>query len=73
MAIVVEKNKTNLKLEFDDGMVGEKQKIITKTLTKVKVDALDESIYETAKVLEGLQNRAIIKVKRVDETVLEEA
>lgn len=73
MTILAETNKMNLKLEFDDGLVGDKQKIISKTFTKLKIDALDESIYKTAKALEGLQEKRVVNVKKVEETSLKEA
>ena len=70
MPIVVEKNKTSLKLEYDGGMVGENQKLIRKTFNKVDVDATDEAIYETAKILETLQNKEVVNVKKVEEKTL---
>lgn len=70
MPIVVEKNKTSLKLEYNGGMVGEKQKLIRKTFNKVDVDATDEAIYETAKILETLQNKEVVNVKKVEEKTL---
>lgn len=70
MPIVVEKNKTSLKLEYNGGMVGEKQKLIRKTFNKVDVDATDEAIYETAKILETLQNKEVVNVKKIEEKTL---
>lgn len=70
MPVVVEKNKTSLKLEYNGGMVGEKQKLIRKTFNKVDVDATDEAIYETAKILETLQNKEVVNVKKVEEKTL---
>ena len=70
MAIKSIKEKTNLKLELDGGMVGDKQKIISKSYSKIKTDALDEALYETAVALQTLQNKAIVNVKRVEEVKL---
>ncbi len=72
MAVRSVKEKTNLKLELDGGMVGDKQKLISKSFAKVKVDSLDEELYEVAKALEGLQDKALVNVKRIEETSLKE-
>lgn len=70
MAIKSIKEKTNLKLELDGGMVGDKQKLISKSYSKIKTDAPDQALYETAVALETLQNKSIINVKRVEEVRL---
>ncbi len=67
MAIRNIKEKTNLKLELDGGIVDEKQKIISKTLNKIKTDALDEELYETAIALGSLQIKDLLNVKRIEE------
>lgn len=59
-----------LKLELDGGVVDGKQKIKAKRFNKVKVEVGDESIYETAVVLSGLQNRTLLNVKRLNEISL---
>lgn len=70
MAISNIKEKTNLKLELDGGLVDEKQKIISKTFSKIKTDALDEELYETALALGSLQIKDLLNVKRVEEMKL---
>ncbi|MGO1469239.1 MAG: DUF1659 domain-containing protein [Tissierella sp.] len=72
MAIKSIKEKTNLKLQLDGGIVDEKQRIISKSFTKVKPEALDEELYQTAKVLESLQNNGLLNVLRVEETSIKE-
>lgn len=70
MAIRNIKEKTNLKLELDGGIVDEKQKFISKTYSKIKTDALDEELYETAVALQTLQSKDLLNVKRVEEMSL---
>ena len=72
MAIKTTKEKTNLKLQLDGGIVDERQRVISKSFTKVKAEALDEDLYEVAKALEGLQNNELLNVLRVEETSIEE-
>lgn len=67
MATVSVKEKTNLKLELDGGIVDEKQKIIMKSFSKVKTDALDEEVYDTALALQGLQQKDLLGVKKTEE------
>lgn len=70
MAIVNVKEKVALKLELDAGIVDGKQKIKSKSLSKVKTDALDEDLHGTATALAALQTRNLINVKRVEESKL---
>lgn len=70
MAIKNVKEKTNLKLELDGGIVGEKQKVISKSYSKIKTDALDEELYETAVALQILQSKDLLNVKRIEEMSL---
>ena len=70
MATVSVKEKTNLKLELDGGIVDEKQKIIMKSFSKVKTDALDEEVYDTALALQGLQQKDLLGVKKTEEVRL---
>ena len=68
MAIVNVKEKVTLKLELDAGVVDGKQKIKSKSLSKVKTDALDEDLHGTATALAALQSKGLINVKRVEES-----
>ena len=70
MAIRSIKEKVNLKLELDGGMVEDKQKVISKSYSKIKTDVLDEALYGTALALQTLQNKEILNVKRVEEVKL---
>ena len=72
MAIIVNKEKMALKLELDAGIVDGKQKIQSKTLSNIKTNAADENLHGTAIALAGLQNKSLLKVKRVEETLLTE-
>ena len=70
MAVIKRIEDVVLKLELDGGLVEGKQKIKSKRFNKVKLDAGDEAVYETGVVLSGLQNKALINVKRLDEVSL---
>ncbi|TJX13382.1 DUF1659 domain-containing protein [Tissierella creatinini] len=70
MAVIGIKERLSLKLELDDGLVDGKQKVKSKTLNNVKVNALDDNLHGTALALAGLQSKSLLKVKRVEETAL---
>ena len=70
MAIVANKEKTTLKLELDNGIVDGRQRIISKNFTKVKVDATDEGLHGTALAMADLQNKDLLRVKRLEEISL---
>lgn len=72
MAIKGTKEKLALRLELDAGLVDGKQKIASKVLSNVKTNAVDENLHATAIALVALQNKGLIKVKRVEETLLTE-
>lgn len=72
MAVIKRVDDVVLKLELDGGLVDGKQKIKSKRFNKVKLDAGDESIYETGVTLSGLQSKSLINVKRLDEVSLME-
>lgn len=61
-----------LKLELDGGMKGDKQVIKSKSFSKVKVDATNEDIYAVGTTLSGLQEKPLIKVKKIEEVYLSE-
>lgn len=68
MAIVNVKEKVTLKLELDGGVIDGKQKLVSKSLSKVKTDALDEDLHVTAAALAALQSKALLNVKRIEES-----
>ncbi len=70
MAVIGIKERLSLKLELDDGLVDGKQKVKSKTLNNVKVNALDDNLHGAALALAGLQSKSLLKVKRVEETAL---
>lgn len=72
MALVGIKEKSILKLELDAGVENGRQKIKTKSFNKVKTNASDEGVYETALALGGLYDQQLLKVKKVEETTLTE-
>lgn len=72
MAIIGTKEKLALRLELDGGIVDGKQKIQSKVLNNVKTNAADENLHGTAVALVSLQSKSLLKVKRVEETLLTE-
>ena len=70
MAIKNVKEKISLKLELDGGIVDEKQKVISRSYSKIKTDVLDDSLYETAIALQTLQTKDLLNVKRIEEMSL---
>ena len=72
MAVVSSKEKMTLKLDFDAGTVNGKQKIQSKVLNNVKTTAEDDNLHGVAVTLAGLQNKPLLKVKRIEETLLTE-
>ncbi len=70
MAINPIKEKMVLRLELDGGMIDEKQKVISKSFSKIKPNVLDDNLYGTATSLAGLQEDSLLKVKRIETTTL---
>lgn len=68
MAIVASKNASKLKIVLYAGVDENNKDIIkNKTFNNVKPIATDESIYNTAVALSGLQAYALTNVKRLDD------
>lgn len=72
MAIISTKEKLTLKLDLDAGIVDGKQRTKAKTLNNIKTTVEDSNLYGTALALAGLQSKSLLKVKRVEETMLTE-
>lgn len=72
MAIEVKTEKKTLKVELDAGVVDGKQKISTRSFNNVKVDATDENIHACGEVLADLQEMELMRLKKVEESVLTE-
>lgn len=70
MDILSEKTKTTLRLELDDGIVNNKQKVKKQNFTKIKNEATDEQLYNTAKALSNLFEKDTISIKKVEESEL---
>lgn len=66
MAIQSIKEKITLRLELDGGLVDGKQKIDSKSFTKLKAEAEDTNLHGTATVIAGLQDRDLVKVKKIE-------
>lgn len=70
MAINTIKEGVTLKLEFDGGVVEGKQKVFSKSFSKIKTDVLDENLHGTATSIASLQEDGLLKVKRIETTAL---
>lgn len=68
MAIQAKKEKLTLRLELNGGLVDGKQKVKTKSFAQIKTTAEDEALLNTASVIAGLQEKDLLKVKRVEIT-----
>lgn len=66
MAIETIKEKMTLRLELDGGVVAGKQKVDSKSFTQIKTTALDDALYGTATTIAGLQEKNLLKVKRIE-------
>lgn len=72
MAVVSVKEKASLRLVLDNGVVDGKQKIMSKTFNKIKTTVEDEDLYGVAVVLGNLQNKEVLDIRKVEETILSE-
>lgn len=70
MAIQTIKEKMTLKLEMDGGIVEGKQKVDSKSFSQIKTTAIDEDLYNTATAISGLQEKNLLKVKKIETTNL---
>ena len=66
MAIQNSKEKLTLRIDLDAGLVDGKQKIYSKSFTQIKTESQDTALYNTAVAIAGLQEKALLKVKRVE-------
>jgi hypothetical protein len=69
---MVEITKKSLKLELDGGVVDGKQKIDSKTYSNIILSATDENILSAGELISGLQEKALINVKRIEEAIITE-
>ncbi|TFZ41448.1 DUF1659 domain-containing protein [Soehngenia longivitae] len=69
---MVEITKKSLKLELDGGVVDGKQKIDSKTYSNISLSATDENILSAGELISGLQEKALINVKRIEEAIITE-
>ena len=68
MAIRTNKEKLTLRLELDGGIINGKQKVNTKSFTHIKTAAEDQALFDTATALAGLQEKDLLRVKRLEVT-----
>lgn len=72
MAIVESKDKLTLKLELDAGIVEGRQRTANKSINNIKLDASNEGMYGTGLALTNLQNKDVLRIKKVEELTLTE-
>ncbi|GAA0218995.1 DUF1659 domain-containing protein [Metaclostridioides mangenotii] len=71
MAIVSTKNSSSIKLSLDCG-IDEKGKTIvsSKSFNNLKLDALDDDIYEIVESIMSLQDFKLLQVNKIDNATL---
>lgn len=73
MAVITNKERVTLKLELDGGIVDGRQRVTSKSINNMKLDATDEGIHGTGVALTSLQSKDVLKIKKVEElTLIEE-
>lgn len=70
MAILSNKERVTLKLELDGGIVNGRQRISSKNINNMKLDATDDAIHGTGVALSSLQSKDVLKIKKVEELAL---
>ena len=72
MAIRTNKEKLTLRLELDGGVINGKQKINTKSFAQIKTTAEDQALLDTASVIADLQEKDLLRVKKLEVTSISE-
>ena len=62
--------KTQLRLEHDNGMVDGKQRVKAKTFSNIKPDANDDSLHAVGTAVNALSTKPVLKVKKVVTSVI---
>lgn len=62
--------KSQLRLEHDNGVVDGKQRIKAKTLSNIKVDASDDSLYAVGTAVSALSTKEVLNVKKVVTSII---
>lgn len=71
MAVENRPLNARLQIRFITGKNEKGEDIIrTKTLSNVKVDALDQDIYDVASALQGLTSNGVASIRKVEESDL---
>ncbi|HZK35125.1 MAG TPA: DUF1659 domain-containing protein [Bacillota bacterium] len=74
MALEVNPLSSRLQLQLDYGVNEDGRPITrTKSYSNIKPEADNESVYNTAQALAGLQSRTLIVVRRIEQSELVEA
>jgi len=74
MAVEKIPSGTTLRMQFQTGLDGDGDPVYrTKSLSNIKITALDQDIFDVANALVALQEYTLTAVLRVDSAVLEEA
>ena len=72
MAVDIKKHFVGrkMKIEFDHGLVGDKQVVKNKTINKLKKTATDEKIYEVSDIIADLQTKNKMNVIVEDQNLI---
>jgi len=73
MAVIANKERVILKLELDGGVVDGRQRVSSKSINNIKLDATDDAIHGTGAALTNLQNKDVLNIKKIEEMSLEES
>lgn len=69
MAAIIE--KTQVRLQFDGGIVDGKQRYKNKTFSNIKEEASDESILVVSDAINSLSEKDVLKTRKVVTTRIE--
>lgn len=72
MAIQELTEKVTLKIELDGGVVDGRQKINSKSFSKIKTDVTNEDLHGTAATMAELQEKDLVGIKRIQTSQLTE-
>ncbi|MEM5794688.1 MAG: DUF1659 domain-containing protein [Bacillota bacterium] len=73
MPVLVTPLTSKMKLQFQTGVDGEGNPVYkSKTISKVKTDALEQDVFDTANALGGLCTDSLSAVTRIDDSDLSE-
>lgn len=71
MAIKKESHDSKVKIQFNNGSAADGRMLKkSKTYSNVKAEATDEGLYSTVETITKLQDKPVLEIVRIDESVL---